>query len=551
MTRWAMVADLRRCVGCQTCTAACKHTNATAPGVQWRRVLDIEAGEYPNVTRTFVPVGCMHCDDPPCMHVCPSTATGKRDDGVVTIDYDLCIGCAYCAVACPYQARYKVQRPSFAYGGRQMPNEAEREDPRRLGVAQKCTFCADRIDFGLANGLTPGVDPAATPACVNSCIAGALHFGDADDPDSNVSKLLNDNAHFLMHEELGTGPGIHYLWDGKDGKDDAGDDAPISGGTVMTGVSPWRQSNWDWRAAANFILGGSGGGLYVVAALAALSTGFWAPYLTLAGVVMVMIGLGFVWLEIGRPWRAFNVFFNPGTSWMTREAMAATAFVPVAMISVIWPAVLVLLIGPLLAVVFVYCQGRILRASKGIPAWREDAIVALIVATGLAEGTGLFAAALPLFGDGGMIVLMRMLAATVLGIALVARAGFWMLYLSRLRKNAPAKALAALDRSNGWVLVAGHVLPIVLAILALLLPSQSGLLLAAAGLAALVSGWGIKASIVITASYNQGYAIRRAPARGGSAGAGAKPGWTVTDAYKQSAGPARQGHGTLLRQGNP
>ena len=102
MTRWTMIADLRRCVGCQTCTAACKHANATPPGVQWRRVLDIEVGEYPEVKRAFVPVGCQHCDDPPCMHVCPTTATRKRADGIVTIDYDLCIGCAYCAVACPY-----------------------------------------------------------------------------------------------------------------------------------------------------------------------------------------------------------------------------------------------------------------------------------------------------------------------------------------------------------------------------------------------------------------------------------------------------------------
>ena len=175
MTRWAMVADLRRCVGCQTCTAACKHANATPPGVQWRRVIDMEVGEYPDVQRAFVPVGCQHCDEPPCMEVCPSTATKKRADGIVTIDYDLCIGCAYCAVACPYQARYKTERPSFAYG-RQTEQERKRQDDSRLGVATKCTFCVDRIDAGLEQGLKPGVDPAATPACVNACIAEALAF---------------------------------------------------------------------------------------------------------------------------------------------------------------------------------------------------------------------------------------------------------------------------------------------------------------------------------------------------------------------------------------
>ncbi|MCL4744635.1 MAG: 4Fe-4S dicluster domain-containing protein [Burkholderiaceae bacterium] len=212
MTRWAMVADLRRCVGCQTCTAACRHANATPPDTQWRRVIDMETGEYPQVSRVFVPVGCMHCEDPPCMTVCPSTATRKRDDGIVTIDYDLCIGCAYCAVACPYQARYKTDRASFAYG-EAIESEAQRFDAARLAVATKCTFCVDRIDAGLEKGLTPGVDPDATPACVNSCIAAALHFGDVEDPQSNVSRLLEENRNFRMHEELGTGPGFYYLWD--------------------------------------------------------------------------------------------------------------------------------------------------------------------------------------------------------------------------------------------------------------------------------------------------------------------------------------------------
>lgn len=208
-----MVADLNRCVGCQTCTAACKHANATAPGVQWRRVLDVESGEFPDVRRTFLPVGCMHCAEPPCMTVCPSTATRKRDDGLVTIDYDLCIGCGYCMAACPYQARYKVATRNKAYKIGAMTHEAAEEHWERRGVAQKCTFCIDRIDDGLAAGLTPGEDVDATPVCVNSCIADALVFGDLDDPDSRVSQLLRDNHSFRMHEELGTEPGFYYLYE--------------------------------------------------------------------------------------------------------------------------------------------------------------------------------------------------------------------------------------------------------------------------------------------------------------------------------------------------
>lgn len=216
MTRYVMVADLRRCVGCQTCTAACKHANATPPGVQWRAVLDMESGEFPYVSRTFIPVGCQHCSQPPCMFVCPTTATRQRADGVVTIDYDLCIGCGYCIVACPYQARFKYTKQSYAYGVREMENEALRYDSHCIGVATKCTYCIDRIDAAISNGLTPGEDPEATPACVNSCIAKALYFGDLDDRESNVSVLLRENESFRMHEELRADPGFYYLWDWKE-----------------------------------------------------------------------------------------------------------------------------------------------------------------------------------------------------------------------------------------------------------------------------------------------------------------------------------------------
>ncbi|MEW5888390.1 MAG: 4Fe-4S dicluster domain-containing protein [Pseudomonadota bacterium] len=215
MTRYIMTVDLRRCVGCQTCTAACRHANATPPGVQWRRVLDIESGEFPDVRRSFVPVGCMHCANPPCMEVCPSTATYRRDDGLVGIDYDLCIGCGYCAVACPYQARYISHRAEFSYGEQPTRSEAARFDDKRLAVATKCSFCIGRIDAAAEQGLTPGVDPEVTPACVNACIAGALAFGDRDDPGSNVSQLLAETRHFRMHEELGTDPGVYYIWDRK------------------------------------------------------------------------------------------------------------------------------------------------------------------------------------------------------------------------------------------------------------------------------------------------------------------------------------------------
>ncbi len=213
MTRYVMVADLRRCVGCQACTAACKEANATPPGVQWRRVLDVEVGEYPSVKRVFMPTGCQHCADPPCLRVCPTTATRQRADGIVIIDYALCIGCGYCAVACPYEARFKVTSPEFVFGEVPTVVESIRFDAGKIGVVTKCTFCADRIDAGVANGKVPGRDHEATPVCVNTCISGALAFGDIEDAGSNVSLLLAENKSFRRHEELGTQPGFYYLRD--------------------------------------------------------------------------------------------------------------------------------------------------------------------------------------------------------------------------------------------------------------------------------------------------------------------------------------------------
>ncbi len=213
MTRYVMVADLRRCVGCQTCTAACKLANGTPPGVQWRRVLDMEVGEYPNVSRVFIPTGCQHCASPACLEVCPSGATTKRSDGIVDIDYDVCIGCANCVVSCPYGARYIADDKHYAYGDAPTVDESANARDDLIGVASKCNFCVEVIDAGVAKGLTPGKDPEATPRCVNSCISGAMTFGDIDDPESNVSKLLAETSHYRLKEEEGTDPGFYYIWD--------------------------------------------------------------------------------------------------------------------------------------------------------------------------------------------------------------------------------------------------------------------------------------------------------------------------------------------------
>ncbi|MGQ0681683.1 DmsC/YnfH family molybdoenzyme membrane anchor subunit [Bradyrhizobium sp.] len=539
MTRWAMIADLERCVGCQTCTAACKHANATSPAVQWRKVLDVEAGSYPDVSRSYVPVGCQHCEDPPCMHVCPSTATRKRADGIVTIDYDVCIGCAYCDVACPYQARFKVDAADFAYGpGRQMQNEAEREDPARIGVAQKCTFCSDRIDFGLENGLTPGVDPRATPACANACIASALQFGDLDDPSSNVSMLLKQHKHFRMHEEIGTGPGFYYLYEhaGALIVDGDRDEPPVPttpSRLRSRGVEPWHQKHWDWKAAGNFLTGGIGPGLFAGAAVAAVTVG---PPALLGLLAMALIGVGLllVVMKIGRPLRAYSVLRQPQRSWMSREAWVAMAFFPVALAAVWTENIALWLVAAVLALTFLLCQGMILREAKGIPAWREARIVPLIVATGLTEGAGALLVACLLLPALAPLTL----GAAIATVALAAvRAAAWFAYRRALaRSGAPAKALAALDGYRPWLLVGGLVVPAVGVISGLLIHSLAAPLFIVASVAAAAAGLAFKFLLITRAGYNQGFALPHTPVRGtGRAGPAVKPGWTsaVTSAGLQ------------------
>ncbi len=208
MVRWGVAVDLKSCVGCQTCTMACKLDNVTPPEVQWRSVRDVEVGTYPSVRRFFLPVQCMHCANPPCMEVCPTKATRRRSDGIVYIDYEKCMGCGFCLLACPYDARSLVREQTgyFETGG-QSP-----ESPRPFGAATKCDFCLDRIDLGMKDGHKPGTTPEVTPVCVNSCPAKALYFGDLDDPESELSKIIKARDSTRLHLEMGTDPSVYYLW---------------------------------------------------------------------------------------------------------------------------------------------------------------------------------------------------------------------------------------------------------------------------------------------------------------------------------------------------
>ena len=512
--RWGMVIDVNRCVGCQTCTIACKHANDTLPGVQWRKVVDVEMGEYPSVERFFLVTGCQHCAEPPCVPVCPTGATWQREDGLVIQDYDVCIGCAYCAVSCPYQARTIAHDMRWYYDRETKQEEAVRHDDR-LGVAQKCTFCKDRVDAGLEQGLKPGVDPEATPACAAACISSAIQFGDFKDPESNVSKLLA-GPHFQLNAELGTDPQIKYLYTTPAIPGRAGgelDEERLSDPANPL-VGPL-QTLWDWRAAMNWIFGGIGSGFAMIAYLASLAGVVYPDMIPAAHFVasgIMALGLFCVFLKIGRKLRFWRAVSRPQTSWMTRELYVAVLFYPAILANLLWPSAWLSLAGAVLALGFLICQAKILHRARGIPAWRVPLMPWMLLATGLLEGTGLLAlllAWLKGFGSAGILV-------PVTGLALVAvNAALWAAY----RRTAAEEGIVPLARhvigDNSLTLhLVGHALPALMFALALIHPVLAQTYLGVAGVAAIAGGAFWKFTIIVRAGYQQGFVLPAVPQRG-------------------------------------
>jgi molybdopterin-containing oxidoreductase family iron-sulfur binding subunit len=199
--KYAMVIDLRKCVGCNACTVACKQENATSPGVFWSRVLQFEVGSYPKGRLHFLPMLCMHCQKAPCLESCPTGATHRRTDGPVLIEEAKCIGCRYCIMACPYEARtYNADAPHEYYAGQGFTQvETASHGRHSQGTVEKCTFCAHRLDQG------------KEPACVATCPAEARIFGDLDDKESEVARLVTEGLAKPRLAELDTCPLVFLI----------------------------------------------------------------------------------------------------------------------------------------------------------------------------------------------------------------------------------------------------------------------------------------------------------------------------------------------------
>lgn len=235
MVKYAMAIDLTRCMGCRACVQACKIENNTGRNIFWMYVFKREIGEYPNTDVKYMPRPCMHCDNAPCVKVCPVGARYKSETAAVLTDFERCVGCRYCQVACPYGVNYfNWKEPADnqyfnyqdgegegVYGSSSTKDLADGsispyrnpilDEPHgaesrvnaggshKVGIIEKCTFCVHRTDQGL------------DPACVTNCPVSVYTFGDLDDPNSEISQLLARKPSFKLLDHVHTHPRVFYI----------------------------------------------------------------------------------------------------------------------------------------------------------------------------------------------------------------------------------------------------------------------------------------------------------------------------------------------------
>lgn len=369
MARYGMALDTLTCIGCYACTLACKVENGSPAGIWLAPVIEKEFGAFPDVRRMFLPLLCNHCADAPCINACPTTAITRRGDGIVEIDQDICCGSQACVIACPYGAIHYYDRPDDLT----TPFESAKVGHHQPGTAQKCNFCADRLDRGLQ------------PACVDVCPTGARIFGDLEDPDSPLAKALDERPSVNLGSPVNTSPATRYLSDG----------ARQAGGTDADIALPYRrQQHWGLAQAITFWLLGAGAGLFAVSrwlspnrTVAGLELGA-----TLALLLIAVAGL-VLSAHLGKPSRSLRALTNWRANWLSRGATADLLFIPLLALLALplsgIAAAVITVVALALALVVATYPALAMGAMPAVPNWHGKRLALEYLVESLVAGTAL------------------------------------------------------------------------------------------------------------------------------------------------------------------
>jgi Fe-S-cluster-containing dehydrogenase component/formate-dependent nitrite reductase membrane component NrfD len=468
MTRWAWVIDQTSCIGCHACTTACKAENDVPVGAFRTWVKNVEVGTFPDVKRHFAVLRCNHCEDAPCVEICPVTAMYQRPDGLVDFDHDTCIGCKACMQACPYDAIYM--------------------DPDS-NTAAKCNFCSHRVDEGLL------------PACVVVCPEEALLFGDLEDPTSKVSRAVAAHDVSVRRPEQGTKPhafyiGAHdatldplaarhdatYMWADRPANDTRQRtplplaSQPASQPARVAYDVP-RQRTWGWPVSSYIWTKGIAAGLGIIAGVAhytnrgadGRTAQIAAP---IVGLVFLAITGGLLVGDLKRPERFWTILMRPQwKSWLARGAVIITVY---GAVLAVWLAFAFLnagrgldVLAPLMIVLGAFVAGYtapLLNQCEGRDLWQSRLLLPHLLAHTLLAGVSTFiivVAAAGFSSTRGLAYLFLMLV-LVTGLLALADA------FARHRTSNGAAAARALIRGAQarlfWVSLAlGVALPALLA----------------------------------------------------------------------------------------
>ncbi len=387
---WGKVLDQDRCIGCHACTVACKAEHEVSMGVTRTFIKQVEIGMFPNVRRHFQVTRCNQCADPPCVAACPVTAMFQRPDGIVDFDREVCIGCKACIAACPYDAIFI--------------------DPQTHS-AEKCNFCAHRVDQGLQ------------PACVAVCPEGAIIVGDINDADSEISRILSRERVEVRKPHARTNPKVFYKGGDVAALDPTraerrplffsaearrgGTPAPVGhGGARSSAAAVLAYDNahsmpWDWRVSLYTWTKSLAAGLFGLAAALSLATRSGAALQGVAAalsLVFLVATLGLIVADLEHPGRFYRILLRPQwRSWLARGAFLLTAYALVLALGIVGALggaatlqdalrIPGILLGALSAAytgfLFAQCRGRDLWQNRALP-------LALIVHAALAGSAGL------------------------------------------------------------------------------------------------------------------------------------------------------------------